>query len=278
MGSKSNKGVSYSVVAILMVIAFAVGAGAGVGGWIYVMGGSGEASRSVDDVIAEIDNTDDSTDAQVADDTTTSDDTTTADDTTTSDDTSPETTAASEPMSFSIVGEQSEASFTLEEDLRGVRTTVVGVTNEVGGTINVDMANPSASTIGTIVVNARTLETDNDFRNRALRSDILKAAQDDFEFIIFEPTSLDNFSAESVAVGDTLTFDITGDLTITGITQSVTFNASVIVDSDTQISGTATTNVLYADYGLSIPSVPSVANVTEDVDLVLTFVATAADS
>ena len=169
-------------------------------------------------------------------------------------------------------------SFTLEEDLRSVRTTVIGTTTEVGGTINVNMANPSASTIETIAVNARTLATDNDFRNRALRSDILKTAQDDFEFIIFEPISLDNFSAESASVGDTLTFDITGDLTITGVTQEVTFNASVTMDSDTQISGTATANVLYADFGLSIPSVPSVANVTDDVDLVINFVAIASES
>ena len=266
MGSKQNKGVSYSVVAILMVITFAVGAGAGVGGWIYVMGGSGEASRSVDDVIAEIDNTDASADPQIVEDTT---------------DTSTETTVTSEtsdPITLTIVADQSEASFTLEEDLRGVRTTVIGVTNEVGGTITVDMTNPSASTLGTIAINARTLATDNDFRNRALRSDILKAAQADFEFIIFEPTSLSNFSADAVAVGDTLTFDITGNLTITGVTQSVTFNASVTVDSETQISGIVTSNVLYADYGLVIPSVPSVANVTEDVDLALTFVAIASDS
>ena len=270
MGNKS-KGVSYAVVAILMVIAFAVGAGAGVGGWIYVMGGSGEASRSVDDAIAEIDNSVDSTVVPVVEDTTPVEETSNTD-------TSAEANLSSAPVTFSIVSEQSEASFTLDEDLRGVRTTVVGVTSEVGGTINVDMANPSASSVGTIVVNARTLTTDNDSRNRALRSDILKSAQDDFEFIIFEPSSVSNFSAESVAVGDTLSFDIIGELTISGTTQSVTFNASVTLDSDSQISGTATTNVLYADYGLIIPSVPSVANVTDEVALALSFVAMVSDS
>jgi polyisoprenoid-binding protein YceI len=264
MTNKSTKGISYPVVAILLVIAFAVGAGAGVGGWIYVMGGSGEASRSIDDVLAEVENNDDSTDTQILDDNT-------------SDESSTET-PVSNPMMFSIVAEQSEASFTLEEDLRGVRTTVIGITSEVGGAINVDLANPSASTLDTIVINARTIETDSSFRNRALRSNILKSAQDDFEFIIFEPTSLSNFSAESVAVGDTLTFDITGELTITGVTQSATFNASVTVDSDSQISGSAMANVLYADFELTIPDVRSVANVTDDVDLAINFVATLADA
>lgn len=267
MTKRISSGVPYSAVAILMVIAFAAGAAAGVGGWIYIQSGSGEASRTIDEAIADVDNTDDSTDSvTVVDDN--------------GDDTSDSQTAdevVSEPMTFSIDATQSEVSFTLEEDLRGVRTTVVGTTTEVGGTINVDMANTSASTLGTVAVNARTIATDNDFRNRALRSDILKTAQDDYEFIIFEPTSLSNFSAESVNVGDTLTFDITGDLTITGVTQTVTFNASVTVDSETQLSGSATANVLYADFGLVIPSVPSVANVTDDVDLAINFVATIAE-
>ena len=260
MTNKRQRGLSYGVVFILIVIAFIAGAGAGIGGWIYVMGGSGEASRSVDEAISQVEGNIEEAPTQVEEPVDESTD-----------------VVASESVAFSIVAEQSEASFTLEEDLRGTRTTVVGTTNEVGGTINVDLENPGASTIGTIAVNARTLSTDNDFRNRALRSDILQSAQDEYEFIIFEPTSLSNFSAESISVGDTLTFDITGDLTITGVTQTVTFNATVTLDSETQISGTATANVLYADYGLTIPDVPSVANVTDDVDLEIRFVATVAE-
>ena len=269
--ANKRSGVSYGVVAVLVIIAFFAGAGIGVGGWIFVTGGSGEASRSVNEVIAEIDsNTDDSADTQTVDEAPTTEENTSE----TADESAANEETTSEPVTFSIVSEQSEATFTLEEDLRGVRTTVIGSTSEVGGTISVDMSNPADSDLGTIAVNARTLATDNDFRNRALRSDILKSAQDEYEFIIFEPQELSNFSAESVAVGDTITFDITGDLSISGTTQSVTFNASVTVDSETQISGTATANVLYADFGLAIPNVPSVANVTEDVDLAITFVAT----
>ncbi|PJF34134.1 MAG: hypothetical protein CUN57_00330, partial [Phototrophicales bacterium] len=207
MANKQRGGVSYGVVVVLVLIAFAVGAGAGIGGYIYVTGGSGEPSRSVDDVIADIQSDTDTeaveetpveSDAPADVDTETEDENTTEDIT---DATDEET--ASDVVTYSIVGEQSEASFSLEEDLRGERVTVVGTTNEVGGTINVNLANPSASTIDTIVVNARTLTTDNEFRNRAIRSRILNSAQDEFEFIIFEPKSLSNFSADSVEVGDT---------------------------------------------------------------------------
>ena len=108
-----------------------------------------------------------------------------------------------------------------------MRTTVVGVTNEVGGSILVNLDEPGASSIGAIVINARTLETDNSFRNRALRSSILQSAQDQYEFIVFEPRALSNWSADSVAVGDTVAFNVTGDLTVVDSTHSVTFAASV---------------------------------------------------
>ena len=40
-------------------------------------------------------------------------------------------------------------------------------------------------------------------------------------------------------------------------------------------SGVATVQVLRGDFGLTIPDVPSVANVTDDVELALHFVARA---
>ena len=180
------------------------------------------------------------------------------------------------PVQFSIVAAESQATFTLEEDLRGVRTTVVGATNEIAGVINVNLAQPAASTIGDIIINARTLETDNNFRNRAIRGQILRSSQDAYEFIVFEPRELSNFSADSIAVGETITFDVSGDLTVVDVTRTVTFTAQVTLDSESQLSGLATVNVLHADFGLTIPDVPSVANITDDVDLALQFVARAA--
>ncbi len=271
---------AWRTVIFLVLTAVIVGIVGGILGWIWVTGGSGEASRSVEEVLAEREANQAEIVAAV--------DAALADAAATIIPAAVNTAVAavadtmsaeseSEPVEFGIVSAESQATFTLEEDLRGSRTTVVGSTRDVGGTVTVDLEDPRASSIGTIVVNARTLETDNSFRNRALRSDILKSAQDAYEFIFFEPRSLDNFSAESVSVGDTLTFDITGDLSIADATRSVTFNASVTLESETQISGSASANVLYADYNLVIPQVPSVANVTDDVDLAIHFVATAGE-
>ncbi len=66
---------------------------------------------------------------------------------------------------------------------------------------------------------------------------------------------------------------MTGDLKIRDMVNAVTFDVSVTLVADNRLEGTATTVVLRSDYDLRIPSVPSVANVTDEVTLTLNFVA-----
>ena len=278
-----NRELSCRTAALLSLLIFAIGIAAGVFGWIWISGGGSQPSRSIEEALADLEATNEAANAELAAIIPAAVGTALSDAAATVipqalNSAMPETAAETSGtvVEFQIAPAESQATFTLKEDLRGVRTTVVGATREVAGTIMVNLDNPTASTIGAIVINARTLETDNSFRNRALRSSILKSAQDAYEFIIFTPQSLSNFSADSVSIGETLTFDITGSLTIADVTQSLTFNATVTLESETRISGRATANVLHADYDLVIPEVPSVANVTDDVDLAIHFVATAA--
>ena len=179
---------------------------------------------------------------------------------------------------FRINAEQSTVTFTLQEDLRGARIDVIGITNEVGGDIIVNITDPSASQIGQIVINSRTLETDNTFRNQAIRSQILKSAQDAYEFITFTPTSISGLDSATVAVGEPVTFQITGDLTIVDTMLSVTFDATATLTSAEELTGNATLIAKWADFGLNIPSVPGVSNITEDVTLAINFVADLVES
>jgi polyisoprenoid-binding protein YceI len=178
---------------------------------------------------------------------------------------------------FRIVSEESEVSFTLTEDLRGAFTTVVGVTNQVAGDILVDLSAPAGSRIGELRINARTLATDSDFRNRAMRGEILQSTQDAYEFISFTPTALDGLP-ESVTVGESVTFTVTGDLKIREIVQSVTFEVTATLVSDDRLEGTASATVTRTQYDLQIPSVPGVTNVSDEVQLAIQFVATRVES
>lgn len=171
-----------------------------------------------------------------------------------------------------LVQEESEARFIINEILNGNPKTVVGVTSEVAAQISVDPANPADTQLGVVQINARTLTTDSDNRNRAIQNQILDTGE--FEFITFTPSSFINFPT-SGAVGDTFDFQIVGDLTIREIIQEVTFDVTVTIESGTRISGFATATILRADFDLVIPQVPQVAGVEEEVILELEFVAEA---
>ena len=176
---------------------------------------------------------------------------------------------------FEIVQAESQASFTIDEVLEGAPKTVVGTTDQVAGQIAVDPANPGATQVGTIQINARTLATDSSMRDRAVKNRILMT--DANEFITFAPTQLVGLPAAG-AVGEEYSFQIVGDLTIKGVTKSVTFDVTVKAASEQRLEGTATSTIRYADFNVAVPSVPMVANVSEEVRLDLTFVAAPAGS
>src|SRR5690606_34323304 len=118
--------------------------------------------------------------------------------------------------------EESEVRFGLDELLFGQPTRVIGRTNQIAGQIRVDFDNPPASEVGTLRINVRTMVTDQENRNRAIRSQILQSSRDEFEFSTFAPTSIDGLP-ETVTMGEAFTFSLTGDLTVRDITNSVTF-------------------------------------------------------
>jgi polyisoprenoid-binding protein YceI len=173
---------------------------------------------------------------------------------------------------FEIQSTDSTASFVVDEVLRGSPYTVVGTTDQVAGQIAFDPADPSTAQLGTILVDARTLTTDDESRTRALGNRFLNTAQ--YEYISFTPTQLAGLP-DSVTAGQAFTFQATGDLTIKDVTKEATFDVTVTPTSDGSLDGTATTTIQYADWGVNIPSVPLVASVDNNVTLQLAFSATA---
>lgn len=169
------------------------------------------------------------------------------------------------------LSEGTVARFFIDEVLFGRDKTVEGITPLVTGEVTFDLANPQAAQISVISIDARDFTTDDNQRNNQVRGRILRANQDDTRFITFEPISL-NGLPEQVTVGDTFTFDIIGNLTIAGFTREETFITTVTVMDENRLEGSASTTVRHADYNLTIPSVPFVARVEDDVILEIVFV------
>lgn len=173
---------------------------------------------------------------------------------------------------YQISQDASRVTFELDEDLRGERMTVVGTTGQVAGELAVDLADLSTAQIGVIQINARTLLTDNNFRNRAIQNEILETGA--YEFITFTPTAISGLPASAVP-GQEVAFTVEGDLTIRDVTQPVTFEVVATAVSESELAGRATTSIEREAFDLVIPQVRQVANVEETVDLTIEFVARA---
>ncbi len=182
----------------------------------------------------------------------------------------PTAEVAGEPITFEIQQAASQARFLIDEVLRGEPITVVGATDQVAGQLAVDPADPTAAQIGIIQINARTLATDNEFRDRAIKNRILQT--DQFEFVTFTPTEISGLP-ESAEIGESYSFQVSGDLTVRDVTRPATFDVTVTPVSAERIEGLASTTLAYADYGLSIPDVPAVDLVADELTLELEFVA-----
>jgi polyisoprenoid-binding protein YceI len=179
------------------------------------------------------------------------------------------------PIRYSIVQAESQVRFIIFEELNGVPTDVIGTTDQVAGEAAVNLADLGQTRLGVILVNARTLATDQDGRNQAIRNRILQT--DQYEYVTFTPAEISGLSG-SAATGQTFNFRILGDLTIRDITKPVEFEASVFVESPDRLTGSASTVIAKSDYNLIVPNVPFVANVGEDVTLEIDFVLTSTGS
>jgi polyisoprenoid-binding protein YceI len=175
---------------------------------------------------------------------------------------------------FTILPSSSQASFTIHEKHFGQSTDVVGTTNQVSGEILVNKQDPAQSRLGQIRVDLSTLVTDNDLRNHALQGRILETGDAANKYATFTATALKGMPS-TAAVGQTIHFQVIGNLTIHGVTHSATFDVTLTTQSTTAMKGQATTTVRYKDFNIAVPPVPSVSDVGDTTTLALTFTAQA---
>jgi polyisoprenoid-binding protein YceI len=177
------------------------------------------------------------------------------------------------PITAELVQAESQARFLIDEVLNGEQKTVVGVTDQVVAQIVIDPANPANVQMGPVTVNARTLVTDNNFRNRAIQNEILDTSE--FEFITFTPKQFLGLP-QTGAVGDTFTFQILGDLTVRDVTREVTFDLTITVDSTDRLHGLGQTTISRQEFDLGVIELPpQVASMKDSIILELEFVAQA---
>lgn len=169
---------------------------------------------------------------------------------------------------YRITQDDSTASFQAKEILNDKPASPVGVTHDIAGDISIE---ENKITMGTIKINAKTFVTDSEKRDGAVSRFILKTEEPGNEYITFKPTKIEGAPA-MIEDGKEFTVKITGDLTISGVTKPAVFTTKMTV-TDEKITGSASSSLKRSDYGLKIPSVPSVASVDDEIALSATITA-----
>lgn len=174
---------------------------------------------------------------------------------------------------FRLIASESQARFIVDEVLLGREKTVIGITNDLAGTINPDFEDPANTSVGPITIDLSTLQTDDDNRTRQVRDTILETDVEDYRYAVFEADSLSGLP-DSIIIGMPFQFQIDGLVTIHGVTLEKTFDVQAVAASESRLEGTASLEILYSEFGVSILRLPrQVASVSEEVILELEFVA-----
>ncbi len=155
---------------------------------------------------------------------------------------------------YTVIPEESSVTFTLGETLRGKPFTVVGSTKAVSGVLVAGEAGPS----GEIRVDALTLKTDAESRDRAIGRFILESEKAENRFIVFK---VDRMTGTAGAT------EVGGWLTVHGITKPVVFAGTQEMVGEGMLVIKASATVKRGDFNLVIPSVPFVADVDDTVRL-----------
>ncbi|CAQ00972.1 YceI family protein [Clavibacter sepedonicus] len=144
------------------------------------------------------------------------------------------------------IGTGSTAGYRVAEVLNGTDVTVVGKTEDVTGSITVDGSTLSAATVK---VDVASIATDAAPRDEYFRSTAMEVSKyPDATFTLTQPVD-----AAVPASGQVATVDATGELTMHGVTQTVTVPLqAALTDDGVQVSGSIP--VTFSDYGVEAPS------------------------
>lgn len=158
------------------------------------------------------------------------------------------------------------AGFRVGEELSGIgQTEAVGRTPAVSGTIVID---GNTVTSGEIVADLSVLTTDVSRRDSAARGALDTDQFPTATFTLTGPLDL----GEGAAAGEAVTVSATGDLTIHGVTTSVTFELQAQLVGD-NIVVVGQVPVVFADYGVELPTAPVVLSLDDNgvIELQLFF-------
>ena len=176
---------------------------------------------------------------------------------------------------FSIVPAQTTASYSVYENLifqNKPNNDAIGTTHSVSGSFKIREGNSPIVAAMNIQVDLRTLQSDSSRRDGYIQQNTLET--DTYPYATFVSVSTQGLPS-SYADGQTIHFQLIGNLTMHGKTNKETFDVQGKVVGNT-ISGTATSTIFMTDFGIQPPNLANIAIAQNKVVITLAFTAKSA--
>jgi polyisoprenoid-binding protein YceI len=179
--------------------------------------------------------------------------------------------ATSGTRTFTIVPEQTEASYEVQEKFlnRELPNMALGKTNAVTGELQVSLDGKPSGKITNITVDLRTLTSDQSRRDNRIRTQWLESEK--YPFAEFTSTDVQG-TPDTYTEGQEVSFKLTGDMKIREVTKPVTFDVKGKLEGDT-ITGSATSKILMKDFGFDPPDIAGMLTVEDGVTVTINFTA-----
>jgi polyisoprenoid-binding protein YceI len=185
----------------------------------------------------------------------------------------PTTAPTQDPAQVRLVldPKASQASYHAREQLLGksLPSDAVGTTSQVNGTIVLGPGGEPVADQSKITVDLSALQSDERRRDNFIKSDTLQTNR--FPTATFVPRETQGLSLPLPASGQS-TFQLSGDLTVHGVTRPVTWQVTATFDQQ-KVSGNATTQVHITDFGMTPPKAGPVLSIEDQLTLELNFAA-----
>ncbi|WP_338895319.1 YceI family protein [Streptomyces sp. TG1A-60] len=163
------------------------------------------------------------------------------------------------------VGSGSQAGYRVDEVLFGQNVTAVGRTEEVTGELEIE---GSRAVSGSFTVDLASVKSDSDQRDGQFRGRVMNTEQ--YPEATFELTEPVDFGS-TPEVGEQVSAEATGELTVHGESNSVSFELEAQRTADGfRVNGSIP--VTFADYGIDAPDFGGIAVEDEgDIEFLLAF-------
>ena len=167
------------------------------------------------------------------------------------------------------IADGTTASYRVQEQLAGINfaSDAVGASNAVTGTLYLNADGSIDSGKSKLEFDLRTLKSDQDMRDGYIQKRTLETEK--YPTAVFVPKAVQGLAFPLPARGQT-GFQMTGDMTIHGVTAPVTWSGIATFNRD-MVEGRTTTTLTFEQFGMTKPALARLLSVDDKIELAVAF-------